>query len=294
MRLGSSIIFSLVTTICCGSAESESFSLDVSLPDDSSALGIVDESIVLTCDYENGITMTRTSPLWSNNAELGAEVAYKPDARGLQTVLHLKEWGMPTLWTVALGIAFDPKLIPGAGDGQFSVDALVQFGSGKVKQEFEADWAEGTTFSLPCNTVKIVARYSDFVSKNNTPKGLRLRANLAQGGSIEGNATKTVKVVVPKSSHVNGIPIPRFARRLSVQNGLGPSGKTHGAWSDKVLYRFMGGASVSGDTGSFTGEQFITAFAERGVPIPASARSIIVQNNTTSDFSSLLIFHLAF
>lgn len=238
----------------------------------------------------------RTNPLWTNNAELGAEVLYKPGKTGLQTILKLNEFGMPALWTVALGISFDPTLIPAHGDGQFGIDGLVRFGSGKATQEFEIDWAEGTTFSLPMNRVEVVARYSDFALKNNTPPGLRLRVNLAPGGSLQGYATKSLKAQIPAGpqGQLTGIPIPRFARRLSIQPGFGMSGVGQGVWSAKTLYQFMGTNVMAGDTGGFNGEQFLSSFAGNGYPIPPTARSLAIRNLASTDFSAQLIFHLAF
>lgn len=238
----------------------------------------------------------RTNPLWTDNAELGAETLYKPDKKGLQPVLTLNEMGMPALWTVALGIAFDPALIPAHGDGQFGIDGIVRFGSGNAIQEFEIDWAEGTTFSLPMNRIEVIARYSDFALKSNTPPGLRLRVNLAPGGSLQGYATKSLKARVPAGpqGQLSGIPIPRFARRLSIQPGSGMSGAGQGVWSAKTLYQFMGTSGVSGDTGGFTGEQFLSSFAGNGYPIPPTARSLLIRNLASTDFSAQLIFHLAF
>ncbi len=241
------------------------------------------------------MSLTRSNPLWTDNAELGAEALYKPDKNGLQSVLTLNELGMPALWTIALGIAFDPDLIPAHGDGQFGIDGIVRFGSGKATQEFEIDWAEGTTFSLPMNRIEIVARHSDFGLKNNTPPGLQLRVNLAVGGPLQGNATKSFKARVPAGTRgLSGIPIPRFARRFSVQPGLGTSSSSQGVWSAKTVYQFMGTNGVAGDTGGLTGEQFLSNFACNGYPIPPTARSLSIQNLAPTDLFAQLIFHLAF
>lgn len=242
------------------------------------------------------MAIDRTDPLWTANAELGADVAYQPDGSGMQTVLQMAEWGMPSLWSVALGLSFDPALVSGIGDGQFAVDGLIQFGSGRATQEFELDWAEGTTFSIPANAIKIVARYSDFAGKNNTPVGLRLRANLALGGTLQNHVTKTLKIRVPKGpgAFVHGIPIPRFARRLSIQPGLGRSNADVGAWSSKALYHFMGGLGPAGETGGLTGDQYLNHFAPHGIDIPSSARGVRIQNQTADEFWALLVFHLSF
>jgi hypothetical protein len=72
------------------------------------------------------------------------------------------------------------------------------------------------------------------------------------------------------------------------------SSAAQGAWSSKTSYQFMGGVDTSGDTGGFTGEQFLSAFTGSGVPIPPTARSLIVQNQAGNDITVLLTFHLAF
>lgn len=230
----------------------------------------------------------RSHPMWTSNNELGIETGYQPDGDGYQTILKLGEWGPPQLWTISLGIAFDINLIPLAGDAQFSVDALIKYGSGGVTQEIEVDWANGVTLSVPMNAVNVIARYSDFSAKNNTPPDLRLRVNLSPGGEVQGDATKSTLIFVAGAGTEN-VPIPPFARRLSVQRGAGPAG---GAWSANMIYTFLGTAS-NGDTGAFDGAEFLASFAGLGVPIPTSARAVSIQNNTGSGEAIWLIFHLS-
>lgn len=234
----------------------------------------------------------RSHPLWSGNNEFGIETGYQPDGDGIQTILKLGEWGPPMLWTISLGIAYNPDLIPGSGDGRFSIDGLIRFGSGGVTQEMAVDWAEGTSFSLPMNAVNVMARYSDYTNrKNNTPSDLRLRVNLAPGGEVQGYATKSELLFV-LTAGTNFVRIPKYARRLSVQRGSGIVG---GAWSANMLYTFAGGGSgASGDSGSFTGAEFLAGgFAGNGVPVPPTARSLKVTNTTGSNEEVLLVFHLA-
>ena len=236
----------------------------------------------------------RNHPLWSGNNELGIETAYQPDGAGLQTILKLGEWGPPEVWTLSLGIAYDITKIPASGDAQFGVDALIRFGSGGVTQEVDVDWSEGTTLALPMNAVNVIARYSDFSAKNNTPSDLRLRVNLSKGGDSTGYAAKSSRLVVPDGGAVNAqfVPIPKFARRLSVQRGAGSAG---GAWAANMVYNFRGASISAGDVGGFTGAEFLSGgFAGTGVPIPATARGVRISNTTGADESVLLIFHLAF
>lgn len=230
----------------------------------------------------------RSHPMWTSNNELGIETGYQPDGDGYQTILKLGEWGPPQLWTISLGIAFDINLIPLSGDAQFSVDALIKYGSGGVTQEIEVDWANGVTLSVPMNAVNVIARYSDFSTKNNTPPDLRLRVNLAPGGEVQGYATKSNVVSVSVADGAT-IPIPPFARRLSVQRG---GGATAGAWSANMIYTFIGSASA-GDIGGFDGAEFLANFAGVGVPIPPSARAVAIDNNTAGSEAVLLIFHLS-
>jgi hypothetical protein len=233
----------------------------------------------------------RDSPLWNGNPELGIEQPYQPDGDGFQTILKMGMWGPPTLWTVSLGITYNPALIPAVGDGKFSVDGLIRYGSGGVTQEFEVDWSEGTSFSLPMNAINVIARYSDFTGgKNNTPSDLRLRVNLAQGGYGKLAPTKSALGVIDTGGlNAQNFVIPKFARRLSVQRG---SGSTGGAFSANMTYTFRGNAT-GGDSGGFDGAEFLANYAEQGVPIPPTARFVRVSNTTGSLELVWLIFHLA-
>lgn len=236
----------------------------------------------------------RRSPVWSGNNELGIELPYQPDGDGFQTILKMDEWGFPELWTVSLGISYDLSLVPGIGDGKFSIDGLIRFGSGGVTQEFEVDWTEGVTFTVPMNAINVIARYSDFTGKNNTPPDLRLRVNLGRNGSIPHiPPTKTTFVDdAPILGVPVVVPIPRFARRLRVQRGTGLS-VAAGAWAPLMEYRFQGNAT-SGDCGSFTGDEYLNHFASEGVPIPPAARVVTVRNGTAATADIWMIFDLAF
>lgn len=229
---------------------------------------------------------------WSGNNQLGIEQAYQPDGNGYQTILKMDEWDFPKLWTISLGIAYNPALISGGGNAQFSIDGLIQFGSGGVTQEFEVDWAEGTTFSIPMNAINVIARYSDFTSKNNTPSDLVLRVNLSQGGSPQGIPPTRSFLLDVANAAFEVVLIPKFARRLRVQRGFGDVG---GAWDANVFYNFRGtGTGLAGDLGGFTGAEYLANFAASGVPIPASARSVRITNISGGSVTLWTIFDIGF
>jgi hypothetical protein len=229
----------------------------------------------------------RQHPMWMNNNELGIEALYQPDGAGFQTILKMDPWGMPQVWTVALGIDYDPALVPGVGDGEFGVTAIVNFGSGGVTQQFEVDWAEGTTFSLPMNAINVIAKYSDFTGKNNTPPDLKLRVNLSQYGGNQHNAFKSELLAPADISPVSRIP--KFARRLSIMRG-----EFGDAWAAGTTYTFRGDpAGGFGATGDFTGAEFLANFAGEGVPIPPTARSVVVGGLVAGN-TVWMQYHLAF
>lgn len=234
----------------------------------------------------------RNHPLWSGNNELGIEQPYQPDGNGLQTILKLGEWGEPRMWTIALGIVYNPALIPGGGDGQFSIDGLIRFGSGGVTQDIDVDWGEGVSLTVPMNAVNVIARYSETTFKSNTPPDLRLRVNLAPGELSQQNATKSTLLTV-ETGALNAVTsvIPKFARRLEVARGFGTA--PAGAWDANMSYDFRG-APTTGDLGGFTGAEYLANFGGRGVPIPAPARFIRVANVTGSTEFVRLIYTLAF
>lgn len=233
----------------------------------------------------------RNHPMWSGNNELGIEVPYQPDGDGYQTILKLGEWGPPELWTISLGLAYTPDLIPGTGDGMFSIDALIRYGSGGVTQQIDVDWAEGVCLAVPMNAVNVIARYSDFTGKNNTPSDLILRVNLSPGGDQSNFATKSARILVPNGgASAQFLPIPKFARRLHVQRGAGAIG---GAWAALMSYTFFGTSGAAGDTGGFAGNEYLANFAGVGVPIPPAARTLRITNTTGSDEVVLAIFELA-
>jgi hypothetical protein len=239
----------------------------------------------------NAALPLRSHPMWSGNNELGIEVPYQPDGDGLQTILKLGEWGPPAIWTISLGLAYSPDLIPSSGDAMFSIDGLIRYGSGGVTQQIDVDWADGVCLAVPMNAVNVIARYSDFTGKNNTPSDLRLRVNLSQGGATANFVTKSSRLLVPTGGlNAQSVLIPKFARRLHVQRGAGALG---GAWAALMSYTFFGTDGPAGDAGGFTGNEYLINFAGVGVPIPPSARSLRITNTTGSDEVVLVLFELA-
>lgn len=234
----------------------------------------------------------RNHSMWSNNNELGIDVGYQPDGNGFQTILKMDEWDFPALWTVALGIQYTAADIPGGGDGAFSIDGLIRFGAGGATQEAEVDWSNGTIFSVPMNALNVIARYSDFSGKNNTPPDLRLRVTLCKGGDARSNATRSFRTSVPTVDNAY-VEIPRFARRVSVSNGFGSA--TSSAWTSTYTYSFRGRPTIGGDLGGFNGQEYFDGgFGPEGISIPPAARFLRINNTGLTTELIWTTFHLAF
>lgn len=108
------------------------------------------------------VTIESQKGYWSGNNQFGNLALIEPDDNDQQTILKLDEMGFPRLWTVSLGIAIGADLETWrlSGDG-YSVQAIINFGSGGSTQQIICDWINGTQLSLVTNSLNIIARYEN-------------------------------------------------------------------------------------------------------------------------------------
>lgn len=150
---------------------------------------------------------------WTGNNQLGIERHFAPDDNNLQTILKLAEWGFPCVWTVSLGLTFDSLQL--ASTNGFSVIAHVEAGSGGAVQNFDVDWVQGTTFSIPTNALNLVAEYDDVAD---IPDNLRLIATIGMGESDHARPIRTIFMTIAAGGGSQTIEIPKFAKRVFISN----------------------------------------------------------------------------
>lgn len=234
----------------------------------------------------------RVHPMWSGNNELGHEAAFAPDSNNRQMVLKLGEWGEPQVWTVMLGMTYNPELLSAASF--FDVVAEVQAGVGGTVQEFEVDWCEGTQFSCPFNGLNVTARYS-IVSGSPTldvPSDLKLRATVGRkpfASCMAPTRSILTPLIAAGTFTTEPIVIPKFARRMTPISSFGLSAP----YAATTSYLWQNNPAIPSTIGSFTGAEFAASFGGNGIPIPSEARGIIVSNSAGIDTRVKLVFHLA-
>lgn len=166
------------------------------------------------------VISAKTGP-WTGNNNLGIERSFAPDSNNRQTILKLPEWGFPEMWTLCLGLIFDPNQwnpAPGLTPA-FDVTAVIEFGGGGCIQTVECDWINGCAISLPMNAVNVIAQYNfDDVNEGTDPSqpplDLRLRANIVRNQF----GTPIAPIRTFKNEILTGLTInlPPFARRMKV------------------------------------------------------------------------------
>lgn len=228
----------------------------------------------------------RTDAMWSGSNELGNEVGFAANANNRQMVLKLDEWGLPEVWSVALGIAYSDF----GALANFNIVAKLDFGAGGIVQEVEVDWREGTVVSAPMNALVVTAVYENVPSV--VPADLRLRATVARGNAASARPTRSIlSAAVPAANAGPLITIPKFAKSVSIVPFQDPAiPYTNGSPYDALArYVFLTGSSV---TGTFTGAEYLN-FAPSGMPIPPNARGFTLSNGTASPIQYWAIFDLS-
>lgn len=247
---------------------------------------------------------------WSGNNQLGIAQRFAPNSNNEQTIIKLDEWGMPEMWTLCLGLSFDPNawvtVEPGAAN--FDMTAIIQFGIGGVVQEVEIDWVNGTAISLPMNALNVIARYnftaaSEAGGASEPPQDLLLRASLAHGTLLQCVPTRSLFVDVNAGDVT--VNIPPFAKSLKIIPTTSNDGQVFTIYSlplATVDFR----SDVEENLGSglllerHPFSQFVSyldiASAAIGTPvsvdIPSGARSIVIRPETEADLS--LSFRIQF
>lgn len=159
----------------------------------------------------------RSHPMWSGNNEIGNEVPFAPDANNRQMILKMGEWGPPKVWTGALGIIHSD--ITGSATRALAIQAELQFGSGGIIQEAVIDWLEGTTFTMPFNSIVVTAVYA--ASPVGLPTDIRLRATVGVGEKERGRPP-IFSIQVPSMVTGGGtvqsdiFRVPAFAKSVMV------------------------------------------------------------------------------
>lgn len=234
---------------------------------------------------------------WSGNNQLGIGQRFAPDSNNLQTVLKLDEWGMPEMWTLCLGLAYDiNNWQPVDGSASFDITAIIQFGIGGVVQEVEIDWINGAGISLPMNALNVIAQYNlDVASEaggaSEPPNDLLLRASLAHGTLFQCEPTRSFKVESPAT-----INIPPFAKAVRIIPTNVDQAEVFLFYAQPGTIAFNSGTSFS--TGFtltvHTFQQFVQFFSmadqtlgpPSAIPVPTGARSIVITGNGIGEIAS--------
>lgn len=230
----------------------------------------------------------RNHPLWSGNNELGNEVGFAPDANNRQMVLKMEENGFPRTWRVMLGSTYD---VPGgANEQRWAVRAEIIAGSGGAVQEFYVDWMEGTTFDVVCNTLVVNATYNDvIVDPGNVPINLRLRATTGWADGAAATAPTVSELLFAEAGGLSTgiVRIPPFARSVSfLDNFVGAGTTSVFATTTRIL--FSPSPGLTQPAAGVLGDQ-VLAMGNR-VPIPKTARFLLIDNTGANDVTAWAVF----
>lgn len=240
---------------------------------------------------------------WTGNSSLGQMQAFAPDAKSRQSIIKTGEWGRPQVRTVSLALQYD-RFSPHNTMANFNIIANVLCGVGGTTHEFEVDWDNGASFSVPCNSVQITAVYSSvFGGPPTVPEGLFLSAMVGEGRSWSTPPTRTYAAQLTLNlaysnfydpfggpSH-NYLVIPPFAKLLKVLPGVVIAPPNYGAvFNVNNRVEFYTAPAAVADCGIWPGSQL--AFQE-GIPIPNGARIIRFWNGSGNSINALFQFVLA-
>lgn len=224
----------------------------------------------------------RSHPMWDGNNELGRQLSFDSRADNTQVAIKLETWGPPKVWSVMLGLSFDSKLL--SGTNGFSIVAHVEAGAGGAVQEFEVDWADGTTFSCVMNAATITAVYD---RTNDIPSDLVLRATAGERPLSSSPPVRSYRVGAGPSLSSDPIRIPPFARNVVIQ----PAGGTVAALAATTLYEF--GRIIGVNNTQLFGSQIAALGTGNRLEIENGIRFITVRNTDAgSAVNVLLTFEL--
>jgi hypothetical protein len=224
----------------------------------------------------------RRHAMWDGSNELGREVPFAPAANNSQMVLKMEEWGEPQIWTVSLGLDYARALTPATA---FSVLAQILFGSGGVTQTIEVDWLQGSSVTLPANTITVNATYPfQGIPGVSTPPDLVLRASVGKRPNGKSRPTRSYRVEFPSTVTNVTVPVPPFAKNVWINFPVTVAGITRFAFHTNVIatFAFSTDTLVGLAAAAYTGTQFLTYIdfanellgAPMPLPVPEGARTL--------------------
>jgi len=161
---------------------------------------------------------------WTGSAKVGQSQVFDDSSNNRQTIIKTGELGAPAVRNVSLWMDYDrwsPDLDAVSGVENFDVKADVIVGLGGTAQQFQVDWHNGTTFSLPFNSLEVTAIYAGIPSgviPFKVPADLVLSAAVGEGSAGWPNATYTQKGANGANNHSVAIQIPQFAKMVTFHN----------------------------------------------------------------------------
>jgi hypothetical protein len=202
---------------------------------------------------------------WSGNGQLGYTTKFKPNVDNRQTILKLDEWGMPQVWTVALGIKDNRDDIAA---GSMAVQAVVSFGSGGVTQEVLLDWKQGAVFSVPMNAINVQAQY--VLSSGAGDIDIELSVNLSKGthSGITSPTFTTNLLLTGGLGNIGLREIPKFATHATLYR---PSILSDDPYVTNSFYDFHG-IGGSADTIATVEGPNVLSYGALGIPIPNGSK----------------------
>lgn len=190
---------------------------------------------------------------WSGSPAIGQIQPFASNERNTQNLLKLDEWGPPVVWTITLGATYTDNSWPVAA-GNLGIRAQIEIGVGGATHTFELDWADGVTFSVTANSIRVNAFYFKFAPGIDIapPTDLKLLAMIARGSRGGGgrNATYTggyINVESVTGTTTKFIRIPEFATEMFLlPQNLGGTVSPYNAANHLHLYESTDPTFTSG------------------------------------------------